>query len=292
MEIAAIHAMLFVEAVINAHVVLAPVERTRLLERSVVGRRRIGVSHPQLLHSAEDRCNSFPVSRQQAGWDHVPCETAGTDRGGLNAPIRVESRGNASTRCVRRISKHSVIRGSNKAVWSPQAKREITQPFRPRRHTPLYRGRILPDALVFLTHKKEELILLDRSVEVPAEIVKAQFRSYRREEIARVEFVVAEKLKRAAVIRVAATARDDINCGSGVAPVFSGKVRSLNFDFLHKVNTDVVDLTVVATRIHVEAAINREAVVVGSIAVHGRLADAQARRECQLILVKDCCARD
>ena len=54
MEIAAIHAVLFVEAVINAPVVLAPVERTRLLERSVVGRRRIGVSHPQLLHSAED----------------------------------------------------------------------------------------------------------------------------------------------------------------------------------------------------------------------------------------------
>src|SRR5712671_7165094 len=255
MEIAAIHAVLFVEAVINARVVLAPVKRTRLLERSVVGRRRIGVSHPQLLHSAEDRCNSFPVSRQQAGWDHVPRETAGTDRGGLNAPIRIESRGNASTRCVRRISKHSVIRGANNAVWSAQAQREITQPFRPRRHTPLYRGRILTDAFVFLAHKKEELIFLDRSVEVPAEIVKAQFRFYRREEVARVDFVVAEKLKGAAVIRVAATARHDIDRGAGVAPVFSGKVRSLNFDFLHKVNTDVVNLAVVTTRVHIEPAV-------------------------------------
>src|SRR5881394_4568364 len=212
MEIAAIHAVLLVEAVINPQVVLAPVERTRLLERSVVGRRRIGVSHPQLLHSVEDRCNSFPVSRQQSGWDHVPCETAGTDRGGLNAPIRIESRGNASTRCVRRISKHSVIRGSNKAVWSPQAKREITQPFRPRRHTPLYRGRILPDAFVFLADKKEELVFLDRSVEVPPKIVESQFRFYRRVEITRVDFVVAEKLKRGAVKGVAATACDDINC--------------------------------------------------------------------------------
>src|SRR5437773_4809882 len=137
MEIAAIHAVLFVEAVINPRVVLAPIERTRLLKGSIVGCGRIGVSHPQLLHSAEDRCNSFPISRQQAGWDHVPCETAGTDRGGLNAPIRIESRGNASTRCVRRISQHSVIRRANNAVWSPQAKREITQPLRPRRHTPL-----------------------------------------------------------------------------------------------------------------------------------------------------------
>src|ERR1043166_906354 len=104
----------------------------------------------------------------------------------------------------------------------------------------------MTDALVFLAYKKEELVLLDRSVEVPPKIVESQFRFYRREEVTRIECVVAEKLKRAAVKRVAATARDNINCGSGIAAVFGGKGRSLDFDFLHKVDTDIVDLTVVA----------------------------------------------
>ena len=78
------------------------------------------------------------------------------------------------------------------------------------------------------------------------------------------------------MIRVAATASHDIDRGAGVAPVFSGEVRSLNFDFLDKIDADIVDLAIVAARVHVEAAIDREAVIVGPIAVDGRLADTQA----------------
>ena len=89
------------------------------------------------------------------------------------------------------------------------------------------------------------------------------------------------------MIRVAATASHDIDRGAGVAPVFSGEVRSLNFDFLDKIDADIVDLTIVAARVHVEAAIDRETVIVGPIAVHCCLADAQAGSECQLILVED-----
>src|SRR5436190_5646505 len=54
MEIAAVHAVLFVEAVINPPVVLAPVERTRLLERGVVGGRRVYIGDGQFLHGAVD----------------------------------------------------------------------------------------------------------------------------------------------------------------------------------------------------------------------------------------------
>ena len=133
MEVTAIEAVLFIEAVIDPRVVLAPVERIRLLKDCIVRCWRIGVSHPQLLHGAEDRCNSFPVSRQQAGWNHVAGETAGPDRGGLDTAIRIESRAHASTRCVRRISQDSVIGRANDPVWSPQAEGEITQPFCSRR---------------------------------------------------------------------------------------------------------------------------------------------------------------
>src|SRR5207237_8690017 len=132
------------------------------------------------------------------------------------------------------------------------------------------------DAFIFLAHKKEELVFLDWTVEVPSEIVEAQLRFHRREEKSRVEFVVTEKLEGAAVIRVAATARDDIDRGAGVAPVFSREVRSLNFNFLNKVDADIVDLAVVAARVHIETAIDREAVVVGPVTVHCCLTDTQA----------------
>src|SRR5207237_7648065 len=109
-------------------------------------------------------------------------------------------------------------------VRAPPAEGEITQPFCSGRQTTFDRRRIQPDAFIFLAHKKEELVFLNRSVEVPTEIVEAQLRFHRREEKSRVEFVVTEKLEGAAVIRVAATARDDIDRGAGVAPVFSGEV--------------------------------------------------------------------
>src|SRR5258706_3015575 len=52
MEIATIDAVLFVEPVINPRVILAPIERVRLLEGGVVGCWWIGVSHPQAFHGA------------------------------------------------------------------------------------------------------------------------------------------------------------------------------------------------------------------------------------------------
>jgi len=133
----------------------------------------------------------------------------------------------------------------------------------------------LADIFPLFAYKKEELVLLDRSVEVPAEIVEPQFRSYGREETTPVKLVIAKEFKSAAVKSVATAARDNIDGCSGVATIFSGKVGGLDLDFLDEVNSDVVDLTVVAAGIHIEAAINREVVVIGSIPIDSRLANAQ-----------------
>src|SRR5437016_7546849 len=64
MEVAPIKAVLFTEAVIKPHVVLAPVERTRLLEGGIVGRCRVRISNRELLHGAVDRSNGFAIGRE------------------------------------------------------------------------------------------------------------------------------------------------------------------------------------------------------------------------------------
>src|SRR6185295_11141347 len=114
--------------------------------------------------------------------------------------IRVESHRRAVESQIRQITIWNWLTGSNcrtgcwidRRVTSRNIERsaagtEVAQSFRAGRQTPFYGSRILTDAFVFLAYKKEKLVFLDRSVEVPPKIVESQFRFYRREEITRVE---------------------------------------------------------------------------------------------------------
>ena len=120
-KITPVNAVLLVKAIIQTNVVLPVVEGIGLLKGGVVRRSCVRVSHRELLHGTVNRGESFPVSRQQTGWNHVSSETAGPDRCGFDAAIRIEGRGNASTGCVRRISEDSVIGRAHDTVWSAQA---------------------------------------------------------------------------------------------------------------------------------------------------------------------------
>ena len=55
---------------------------------------------------------------------------------------------------------------------------------------------------------------------------------------------------------IAPTACNDVDSGAGVAAVLRREVRRLDFDFLDEVNSDIVDLAIVAARVHIEPAIN------------------------------------
>ena len=111
----------------------------------------------------------------------------------------------------RRVTSRNVQRAGTRA--------EIAGPFRPRRQRSARRVRKLADILPLLASEKEELVFLDRPVEVPAEIVETQIRSDGREETARVELVVAKEFKSAAVKRVAPAARDDVDRSPGIAAI-------------------------------------------------------------------------
>ena len=85
---------------------------------------------------------------------------------------------------------------------------------------------------------------------------------------------------------IATAARHDVDGCSSVAPILSRKVGRLDLDLFDKVDTYVVDLAVVAAGIHIEAAINCKAVIVGTVPIDGRLADAQAGSQRQLIFIE------
>src|SRR5207248_11417279 len=174
----------------------------------------------------------------------------------------------------------------------PQAEREIAPSFCSGGQRTPHRRRVQPDVLPLFPGKKEKLVFLDGAIKVPAEIIKAKFSPYRRKEGARVQLIVTDKFEDAAVITIAAASGDDIHGSAGVASVFGREVRCLDFDFLNKVDPHVVDLAVVAARVHVEAAVNRKTVVVGTISIDRCLADTQTRRQRQLILVEDDRTRD
>jgi len=133
-------------------------------------------------------------------------------------------------------------------IESPSARAEVAQALRSSRKVPARRVRILTDILKLLAGKKEELVFLDRTVEIPAEVIEPELLSYGGEESAGVKLVIAEKLKGAAVIFIAAAASDDVDSRARIAPVFRGEVRRLDFDLLNKVNSDIVDLAVTTAR--------------------------------------------
>src|SRR5258708_35775613 len=86
------------------------------------------------------------------------------------------------------------------------------------------------------------LVFLDRSIKVPAEIIEAQFRFYRREEVAGVKLVIAKVLKGGAAIRIATAAGNDIDRRAGVAPGFRRKVGCLRLDLSDAVADHVCEL--------------------------------------------------
>src|SRR5262249_16141659 len=68
------------------------------------------------------------------------------------------------------------------------------------------------------------------------------------------------------------------------SPVFRREVGSLDVDLANEIDADVVDLTVVAPRIQVEASVHGEQVGVGAAAID-RLGDAQASGQAELIVI-------
>ena len=75
-----------------------------------------------------------------------------------------------------------------------------------------------------MTSKKEEFVFLDGPVEVPAEIVEAEFPFYGRKERPRIQLVIAEKFEDAAMITIATSARYNVDRSARIAPVFGREV--------------------------------------------------------------------
>src|SRR5712692_392276 len=259
-EITPVNAVLVAQTIIQTKVVFAIVEGIGLLESGVVARGGVRVGHGQFLHGGIYRADRNAIRRHANG---LPVEPQ----------VRKVATGNwlprryRSTRC--RIDRR-ITRGHIKRPATPA---EVSSSFCPGWHRAPHRRRVQSDVLPLFTSKKEKLVFLDGPVEVPAEIVKAEFPFYGGKEGARIQLVVAEKFEGAAMITIAAAARDDVNRSAGIASVFGREICGLNLDFLNEVNADVVDLAVVTARIHIESAIDRKTVVVGAVSIDSRLTD-------------------
>src|SRR5262249_16486233 len=148
------------------------------------------------------------------------------------------------------------------------------------------RGAQAADVFEFAAAEEEKLVFDDRTAEGETEVVETQRRLRDAvgvvDEGVGVEFVIAEELEGAAVEFVLAAARYDVNRGACVSPVFRREVGSLDVDLANEIDADVVDLTVVAPRIQVEASVHGEQVGVGAAAID-RLGDAQASGQAELI---------
>ena len=102
---------------------------------------------------------------------------------------------------------------------------------------------------------------------------------------ARVEFVIADKFKRAAVKVVAAAARHEADLPAGVAAVLSREIRRLYFDFLNVIDADVVDLARVTARLKIEPTVDCDVICLTAIAVD-RLIARETRGQLQLIVIQ------
>ena len=94
------------------------------------------------------------------------------------------------------------------------------------------RRRLLAQPLPLLAHEEEQLVLLDGAAEVVAEIVVAQLGEIGREEIARVQSVVAEVFEGPAVKLVGAVLGHEVESHARGAAVLGGEVGGLNLDLL------------------------------------------------------------
>src|SRR5713101_3162675 len=206
-EVSPVNAVLVVQMVIQTNVVLAIVEGIGLLKGGVVRRSCVRVRHRQFLHGGIYRADRDAIRRH-------------TDRQSVEPQVREVAAGNwlaGGYRSARGRIDRGITRGHIQCAATPA---EVSSSFCPGWHRAPHRRRVQPDVLPLFTDKKEKLVFLDGAVKVPAEIVKAEFPFSGRKEEARIQLVVAEKLEDAAMITVAAAARDNVNRSAGVAPVF------------------------------------------------------------------------
>src|SRR5438046_8484659 len=83
-----------------------------------------------------------------------------------------------------------------------------------------------------ITSEYKQFVLLDGSTNCSSILVALQTVTSVREEITRIEFVVADKLEQGAVPIVGAGFRDCVDRASGMKAVLGGQRTGLHFDFL------------------------------------------------------------
>src|SRR5215467_9536147 len=144
MEVPAIDAVLFIEAVIQPHIIFAPVEWIWLLEGGVISSGCVCVGRRKLFHRAVNRSDRGAILG---------------DSGGLAVESEVRKiatwnwlsgrNGGAGCRVDRGVPCGHIQRAATQA--------EIAGPFRAGRHRLSGRIRKLTDVFVFLSDEKEEL---------------------------------------------------------------------------------------------------------------------------------------
>ena len=258
--VATVDAVLRVEAVVETQNVLSVVERVRLLEDGVVADGRVREAGRQPDHRAVDVCDCRAVGGDAARGDDVSERDVRAAE--ASGPVRRGARLRA-----RRVFQHAVVRRADYSVGPAQAEREVAVKLRQSRDG-AHDGRgQSANLLPLLPAEEEELVALDGAAEAVAEVVVAKRRTHGREEVARVQFVVAQELEGRAVEIVAAGFGDDVDLRAGVPTVLGGEVRRLDFHLVNEVNADVVYLAGVAARLQVSAAVNGHVRHLSAVAV-------------------------
>ena len=145
----------------------------------------------------------------------------------------------------------------------------------------------MAEAFPILSPKEEELVFLDGSTDVIAEVVVAELVLGDGEKVAGVELVIAEILEDGAVEMVGAVAGDDVEGDSGSASPFGGHVGGLHLHFRNEVGVDVVHQAAVGAGDKIESSIDGEVLRVGAVAVDGLIGRREGRGHRELIGVGD-----
>ena len=200
-----------VESVIEPDDVLPKIERAAQFVGRVVGGRQVGVDARQPRHRFIGAGQRAPVRGDAIGRDDVAGET------GRAVRRRAGSR-------LGRVAQRAIVRRAHDAVSPAQTEREIAAQVGQRRQgAPGWIERA-PDVLPLLSAEEEELVLPDGAADAVAKVVEAQLAHVGRKEVARVQFVVAQKFEQAAVKLVAAAARGDVDGRAGLPAVLGGEV--------------------------------------------------------------------
>jgi hypothetical protein len=125
----------------------------------------------------------------------------------------------------------------------------------------------LPDAAVFVGEEEEQFVALDGAAEGAAEVVVAVFAAGG-EEVAGVEFIVAEEFEEGAVKVVGAGFGDDVDLGAAVAAVVGGVGVAFDADFGDGVEVDHGEVVAVEG-VDVAAAVEGPIVGAGLTAAEG-----------------------